>query len=226
MASIETPQERQVVVAAVRGDRVAASQQLTDLAMVCYSGLDLASYFGIGWVRFHDPQQASVSINSSVSAPGPYQLELLLRLRVKAGDTFREHLCQVIASLDLSALHQAQQQRVSLGRRDVLHLSGVQHLGLTSKVADLRWSQPREQRTLVTEELQPAQVCDEFVEVRQRRPRGWLFETVEHAPSRWLGLEQSVQEPAFLLGDAPDDQLEEARMDERPDSTNETVQRA
>src|SRR6266566_4544761 len=31
MTPIETPQQRQVVVAAVRGDRVAASQQLTDL---------------------------------------------------------------------------------------------------------------------------------------------------------------------------------------------------
>jgi hypothetical protein len=95
--------------------------------------------------------------------PNMDQLELLVRLRVKADDTFREHFGQVIASLDRSALHQAQQQRVPLGRRDVLQLSGVQHLGLSSKVADLRWSPPREQRTLVTEELQPAQVCDQCV---------------------------------------------------------------
>ena len=53
-----------------------------------------------------------------------------------------------------------------------------------------------------------------------------MFETVEQAPSWWLGFQQTVQEPTFLLGEAPDDQLEQARMDERPHSTNQTVQRA
>ncbi len=62
--------------------------------------------------------------------------------------------------------------------------------------------------------------------MRQRRSRRWLFEAVEHAPSRWLGLEQSIQEPTFLFGEAPDDQMEKAGMDERPHSTKQTVQRA
>ena len=99
-------------------------------------------------------------------------------------------------------------------------------LGLTSKVADLRYAQPGEKRTFVAEQLQPAQVRDEVIEVRQRRSRGWLFETVEQAPSWWLGFQQAVQEPTFLLGEAPYDQLEEASKDERPHSTNQTVQRA
>src|SRR5207253_10700765 len=142
--------------------------------------------------------------------PGSDQLELLMRLRVKARDTFREHLGQVIASLDLGALHQAQQQRVALGRCDVLQFGGVQHLGLTSKVADLRCAQPVEKRTLVAEQLQPAQVRDEVIEVRQRRSRGWPFETVEQAPSWWPGFQQAVQEPTFLPGAAPYDQLADA----------------
>ena len=158
--------------------------------------------------------------------PGSDKLELLLRLRVKARDTFREHLGQVIARLNLSTVHEAQQQRVALGRCDVLQLGGVQYLGLTSKVADLRCAQPVEKRTLVAEQLQPAQVRDEIVEVRQGRSRGWLFETIEHAPSWWLGFQKAIQEPTFLFGEAPDDQLEEASMDERPYSTNQTVQRA
>src|SRR6202171_6082640 len=103
MTPIEPPQQRQVVVAAVRGDRVAASQQLTDLAMVCPRRLDLASYFGIGWVWLHDPQHVGEGVDQFLRqrpVPGTDQLELLLRLRVKAGDAFREHLCEVIASLD------------------------------------------------------------------------------------------------------------------------------
>ncbi len=152
-----------MVVTAARGDRVAASQQLSDLATVCQRGLDLASYFGIGWVRFHDAQHVGERVDQFFSqrpVPGPDQLELLLRLHVKRAIRFENISAR---SSRACALHQAQQQRVALGRRDVLQLGGVQHLGLTSKVADLRWCQPREQRTLVAEQLQPGQVRDEIV---------------------------------------------------------------
>src|SRR5437667_4096619 len=154
MAAIETPQERPVVVTVVGGDRIASSHQLGDLTMLCHSQLDLPPGFIVRRIRFDYPEHVGERVNQFLSKcpmPSSDQLELLLRLSVETGNALREHFGQVVASLDLGALDQTQQQRVALRWRNVLELSGVQHLRLGGKVADLGRSEPRKERTLVAE---------------------------------------------------------------------------
>jgi hypothetical protein len=83
---------------------------------------------------------------------------------------------------------QHSQKRVPLGCGDVLELGGIEHLGFGGEMADFSRRQSSQELALVAEDFEPAQVRDEFVKVRQRWPRWWLFERIEHAAPGWLGV--------------------------------------
>ena len=154
--------------------------------------LNLAPEFGVGRIRFDGAQHVGERIDELLgqcAVSRANELELLLRLDVESCDPLQEYLGEIVTRLDLSTLDQAQQQRVSLGRGDVLELGGVEHLRFGGKVSDFGRRQTSQELALVAEHFEPAQVADEFVQVRQRRPRRRLFERIEHAALGRLGME-------------------------------------
>ncbi|HLZ21161.1 MAG TPA: hypothetical protein VKQ30_03465 [Ktedonobacterales bacterium] len=72
---------------------------------------------------------------------------------------------QVISRLNLRALDQAEQQRVALRRADDLELGGVEHLGLGGEVTHFGGCQAGEHQAFVAEDLEPAQVSYQLIEV-------------------------------------------------------------
>ena len=107
------------------------------------------------------------------------ELKCLLATGVNACHAFEKHLDDGIAGGDLGLQEQAADQGLPFGKGDLLEFCNVKDPGLCREVLDLRARDAVEQALHPGERLDPHEVNQHVLQVRERRTLGNGFEPLE-----------------------------------------------
>ena len=191
--AVRSQHEREVVVVRVGHVLVAFRNELLRLVVQCLrhgrTTLCVRGFLLVG--RQHVAQLADQPLHLACVLQ-VVLLQTLSGIVVELAHGLDEDLGDIVGRLPQSRAHQQRGERVPLGRRERLHLGGVERAGLEGQLRHLRGRHAIELRQAFGVDGQPADVLQEARDLSLGRLLGFALEPV---PIRFaaLAVEQRVQ---------------------------------